>query len=111
MTISHPKTVGRTRLATCSGKAAQDSVTALDRSQGSQYPKLTHRQPGLSRFGSEASTLCLRPNDVIALLPVSKSTLWRWVRVGKLTAIKLGPRITVFSRAEVMDVFFSEAAR
>jgi excisionase family DNA binding protein len=53
----------------------------------------------------------LRPKDVLVLLPVSKSTFWRWVRSGKLTAHKLGPRITVFSREEVMDVFFSEVAR
>lgn len=91
--------------------AGRSSVTTFDQSQGGEYPKLTNRQLGGSRFGSDASTPCLRPKDVLALLPVSKSTLWRWVRSGRLTAFKLGPRITVFSREEVMDVFFSEAAR
>lgn len=111
MTTSHPKPVGRKRLATCPGKAALESVTAFDHSQGGEYPTLTNRQPRGGRFGFEGSTPCLRPKDVLALLPVSKSTLWRWVRCGRLTAFKLGPRITVFSREEVMDVFFSEAAR
>lgn len=91
--------------------AGWSSVTAFDQSQGTEYPTLTNRQPGGGRFGFVGSAACLRPKDVLALLPVSKSTLWRWVRSGRLTAFKLGPRITVFSREEVMDVFFSEAAR
>lgn len=91
--------------------AGRSCVTTFDQSQVSEYPKLTNRQPGGSRFGSVVATPCLRPKDVLALLPVSKSTLWRWVRSGRLTAFKLGPRITVFSREEVIDVFFSEAAR
>lgn len=91
--------------------AGRSSVPTFDQSQGSEHPTLTNRQPGEGRFGSLGSAACLRPKDVLALLPVSKSTLWRWVRCGRLTAFKLGPRITVFSREEVMEVFFSEAAR
>jgi predicted DNA-binding transcriptional regulator AlpA len=60
---------------------------------------------------AERSSPYLRANDVLALIPVSKSTLWRWVRCQKLKPWRLGPRITVFSREEVMDVFFSEASR
>lgn len=95
----------------CPDKAGLSSVTTFDQSQGTEYPTLTNLQVGEGRFGSLGTAACLRPRDVLALLPVSKSTLWRWVRCGRLTAFKLGPRITVFSREEVMDVFFSEVAR
>lgn len=53
----------------------------------------------------------VRLSQLLELLPVSASTVWRWVRSGRIRAIKLGPRITVFSIEEVVDVFFSEAAR
>lgn len=53
----------------------------------------------------------IRLAQLLELLPVSASSVWRWVRSGRIRAFKLGPRITVFSLEEVMDVFFSEAAR
>lgn len=52
----------------------------------------------------------VRLNEVLALLPVSASTVWRWVRQGKLSVHKLGPRITVFSRVEI-QALFSEVAK
>jgi len=37
------------------------------------------------------------------ILPVSKSTIWAWVKAGAFPApIKLSPRITVFDREEVL---------
>lgn len=53
----------------------------------------------------------IRLQQLLELIPVSASTVWRWVRNDRIRAFKLGPRITVFSREEVMDVFFSEVAR
>ncbi len=29
-------------------------------------------------------------------LPIASSTLWAWVKAGRLEAIKIGPRVTVF---------------
>lgn len=32
-----------------------------------------------------------RPQEIAAMLDVNKQTVWRWIRAGKLEAVKLGP--------------------
>ncbi|MGS5088509.1 helix-turn-helix transcriptional regulator [Hydrogenophaga sp. A37] len=67
-------------------------------------------RPTWQRTESMGEPQFIRLSQLLELLPVSASSVWRWVRSGRIRAIKLGPRITVFSREEVMEVFFSEAA-
>ena len=45
----------------------------------------------------------LRPTEAAALLRVSRSTLWRWAATDPTfpQPFKLGPRVTVWSVAEV----------
>lgn len=46
----------------------------------------------------------VRPNQILrplGPLPISRSTFWAWVAAGRLQPIKLGPRLTVFSVADV----------
>jgi prophage regulatory protein len=46
----------------------------------------------------------LRLKHVLALVPVSKSTLWEWVRQGKFPQpLKLGVRCTVWRRSTVKN--------
>jgi len=40
--------------------------------------------------------------QVLALIPISKSTWWKWVREGKAPkGTKIGPRITVWRESEI----------
>lgn len=32
-----------------------------------------------------------KPQEIAAMLDVNKQTVWRWIRDGKLEAVKLGP--------------------
>ena len=43
----------------------------------------------------------LRAPAAAATLGVSKSTIWRYVRQGKLTAVKLSDRVTGFRQSEI----------
>ena len=43
----------------------------------------------------------LRTPAAAAALGVSKSTIWRFARDGKLTAVKLSERVTGFRQSEV----------
>jgi predicted DNA-binding transcriptional regulator AlpA len=46
----------------------------------------------------------LRLRQVLALVPVSKSTWWSWVASGKAPkAIKLSERTTVWRASDIMD--------
>jgi predicted DNA-binding transcriptional regulator AlpA len=36
------------------------------------------------------------------ILPISKATLWAWVKAGRLQPIKLSPGVTVFRRSDVI---------
>lgn len=94
------------------------SVLELQASTGGSLPSHGELKPCRSQSSrpSTAGALTgepqfIRLQQLLELIPVSASTVWRWVRNGRIRAFKLGPRITVFSREEVMDVFFSEAAR
>lgn len=48
---------------------------------------------------------CTRRNPPVSpLIPISKSTLWLWVKEGKFPrGKKLSPRCTVWSEVEVMQ--------
>lgn len=39
--------------------------------------------------------------EVMARLKVSRSTVWRWIKEGRLHPVKLGPRSNRFRVAEV----------
>ncbi len=57
---------------------------------------------------------CLREKQVRELVPISRSTLWDWVRDGTFPApTKLSSKVTVWRRAEVqawLDAKFQEAS-
>lgn len=84
-------------------------IERVDQRSQATKPAATHTPLLLAAEIGEPQ--CIRLAQLLELLPVSASSVWRWVRSGRIRAYKLGPRITVFSRKEVMDVFFSEAAR
>jgi prophage regulatory protein len=47
----------------------------------------------------------LRIGQVLELLPIGKSTVWLWVRTGRIPPpVKLGPRTTVWYRQDIEDV-------
>lgn len=48
--------------------------------------------------------------DVAERLGVSKVTLWRWVKAGKLSAVKLSQR-TVYVRRDELDRFIRESEK
>ena len=50
---------------------------------------------------SPAPDKILRAPAAAAALGVSKSTIWRYARDGKLTAVKLSERVTGFRQSEV----------
>ncbi|MBA4417410.1 MAG: excisionase [Syntrophus sp. (in: bacteria)] len=52
----------------------------------------------------------LKLKDVAEKLGVSKVTLWRWIRDGKLSAVKLSQR-TVYVRKEELDRFIQESEK
>jgi predicted DNA-binding transcriptional regulator AlpA len=47
----------------------------------------------------------LRAKDIKKHFSVSLSTIWHYVRQNKLNAKKISPRITVFDRDEVLELF------
>jgi predicted DNA-binding transcriptional regulator AlpA len=52
----------------------------------------------------------LRLPQVLAVIPVSRSTWWSWVQSGKAPAgIKLGPRITAW-RSEAIREFIERSS-
>ena len=52
----------------------------------------------------------MRITEVMHLTGLAKSTVWLWVKEGKLPAsYKLGPRITVWKESEVM-AYLNEVA-
>jgi prophage regulatory protein len=53
---------------------------------------------GLPRNGFVRARDIIRP---IGPLPISRSTLWAWIAAGRLTPIKLGPRVTAFRVEDV----------
>lgn len=47
----------------------------------------------------------LRANGITDGYPIGLSTVWDWAKKGKLTPIKVSPRVTVFSAKEVENLF------
>jgi excisionase family DNA binding protein len=45
--------------------------------------------------------MSLTPKDVAARYGVCTATVYRWVRVGRLPALRLGPRVLRFSEIEL----------
>ena len=46
----------------------------------------------------------LREKQVLELLPVSRSTLWRWVKAGTFPPpVKLSPGVTVWRASDVFE--------
>ena len=50
---------------------------------------------------SSAPDKILRAPTAAQVLGVSKSTIWRYARDGKLTAVKLSERVTGFRQSEI----------
>lgn len=56
-------------------------------------------------------TSFMRLPAVLAVVPVSKSTLWAWIAAGRFPApTKLGPRVSAWSRASVSEFLAARAA-
>ncbi len=47
----------------------------------------------------------MRDKQVALEFPISRPTVWRWAREGKLTAIKVSSGVTVFLRSELEALF------
>lgn len=46
----------------------------------------------------------VRQRQILAALPISRSTLWRWVRSGRFPQpVKLSPGVTVWRAEEVLQ--------
>ena len=52
----------------------------------------------------------MRASQVAKEYPVSKPTLWRWAKDGKITAIKVSEGVTCFNRSEI-EALFSGGAK
>jgi len=48
-----------------------------------------------------------RVSDVAKRYSIGKSTVWKYIKDGKLTSIKISPRITVLDTVE-LEAFFNE---
>ena len=66
------------------------------------------------KTGSQSTTppmmAYLRESQVLALLPISKSTLWRMVAAKKLKTLKISARVTLFS-AQSLQEYLSECEK
>lgn len=51
----------------------------------------------------------LRARDVIRLYPIGQSTLWHYVKLGKIKAIKITDGVTCFD-ADELEAFFNGKA-
>ncbi len=47
----------------------------------------------------------MRASQVAKEYPVSKPTLWRWVKDGLITRIKVSSGVTCFKRSEIEALF------
>ena len=55
--------------------------------------------------------LVKKPNNPAPVVPVSASTLWRWVRTGQFPApLKIGPNITAWKVGDIRQWMQSQAA-
>ncbi len=52
----------------------------------------------------------MRASQVAKEYPVSKPTLWRWAKDGKIKAIKVSSGVTVFLRGEIEVLFGGEVS-
>jgi predicted site-specific integrase-resolvase len=50
-----------------------------------------------------------RMKDLSIHLKISKATLWKWVKEGKIQSIKVSERVTLFNVAEVEKALFGAA--
>jgi len=56
-------------------------------------------------FDQPEATGFLRLPEVLKIIPVGKSTWWQGVKEGRYPrAIKLGPRTTAWSRADIFEL-------
>jgi predicted DNA-binding transcriptional regulator AlpA len=55
------------------------------------------------RRRSDMNTVYLREKAVLGLLPVSRATMWRWVKQGKFPQpLRVGEGVTVWRRTDVL---------
>lgn len=47
----------------------------------------------------------LRASQVAKEFPLSKASLWRWVKEGRLSSTKVSTGVTVFKRCELEALF------
>lgn len=52
----------------------------------------------------------MRIKQVVETYPVSKATVWRFVKQGKFNAYKISDGVTVFKRSE-LETFFNGGAK
>ncbi len=60
---------------------------------------------GMNDYSYVPSTGFLRMPQILKLIPVSRSTWWAGVRIGRYPApVKLGPRITAWRAEDIRDL-------
>ncbi len=51
-----------------------------------------------------------RPAKAAEILGISRATLWRWARDGRLSAKKIGPRTTIFLESDIRAMLATGSA-
>lgn len=61
--------------------------------------------------GHQEAQEYFRAKEAAKLLRIGESTFWRWVQQGRISqGTKLGPRVTVWRRAEVVALVEGDTA-
>lgn len=55
----------------------------------------------LQSFETSPDVANVRVSVVAALFSCHEDTIWRWAKEGRLTAKKIGPKVTVFNVGEI----------
>jgi len=55
----------------------------------------------LQNFDNLADSASVRVSGAAAVCGCSVDTIWRWAKDGRLTARKIGPKVTVFNVGEI----------
>jgi excisionase family DNA binding protein len=57
-----------------------------------------------------SETIWLTSSECATQLRISQATLWRWVKEGKVPALRLGGRKLIFARKEIENLGIGKSA-